>query len=106
MGSIRKAASIVTLGGVTDRDRRGSPAKAARAQARAANAEAGLAEVEVKVVQEQAAATARAWHEDEAHRHADLQEVAEKEAEAAPWSRQPASGGGMQAAPDRKEHSR
>ena len=60
----------------------------------------------MKVVQEQAAATARAWHEDEAHRHAGLQEVAEKEAEAAPWSRQPASGGGMQAAPDRKEHSR
>jgi hypothetical protein len=104
MGFIRKAASIMTLGGVSDPGRRGSPAKAARAQAKAAKAEAGLAEAEAKVAQEQAAAIGRALHEDEAHRHADLEEVAEEEAEAVPWSRQP-SPGGMQAAPDRNEHS-
>lgn len=104
MGLIRKAASILTLGGVSDPDRRGSPAKAARAQAKATKAEAGLAETETKVAHEQAAAIARALHEDEAHRHADLEEVAEKEAEAVPWSRQSAPGG-MQAAPDRKEHA-
>jgi hypothetical protein len=42
------------------------------------------AEVEAKVAKEQAAALARALHEDEAHRQADLSEVAEKEAEAVP----------------------
>ena len=57
MGLIRKAASIVTLGGVSDAGRNGSQAKAARA--RAARAEAGLAEAEAKVAQEQAAAIAR-----------------------------------------------
>jgi hypothetical protein len=36
------------------------------------------------VANEQAAALARAVHEDEAHRQADLREVAEKEAEAVP----------------------
>lgn len=46
MGLIRKAASILTLGGVSDPDRRGSQAKAARAQAKATKAEAGLAETE------------------------------------------------------------
>jgi hypothetical protein len=101
MGLIRKAASIVTLGGVSDPGRSGSQAKAART--RAARAEAGLAEAEAKVAQEQAAAIARALHEDEAHRYADLEEVAEQEAEAVPWSRQPAPGG-MQPAPDRTEH--
>jgi hypothetical protein len=107
MGLIREAASIVTLGGVSDPGRNGSQAKAARARAARAEAglaEAGLAEAEAKVAQEQAAAIARALHEDEAHRHADLEEVAEQEAEAVPWSRQPAPGG-MQAAPDRTEHS-
>jgi len=79
--------------------------KAARAQAKAAKAEDGLAEAEAKVAQEQAAAIARALHEDEDHRHADLEEVAEEEAEAVPWSRQAAPSAGMQAAPDRKEHS-
>jgi Protein of unknown function (DUF664) len=79
--------------------------KAARAQAKAAEAEAGLAEAEAKVAQEQAAAIARALHEDEVHRRADLEEVAEEEAEAVPWSRQAAADAGMQAAPDRKEHS-
>jgi hypothetical protein len=61
-----------------------SQAKAARAQAKAQQAQAELAEAETKVAKEQAAAIARALHEDEAHRQADLQEVAEKEAEAVP----------------------
>jgi hypothetical protein len=42
------------------------------------------AEAEAKVAEEQAAALARAQHEDEAQRQADLRKVAEKEAEAAP----------------------
>jgi hypothetical protein len=105
MGLIRKAASILTLGGVSYPSMHGSQARAARAQAKAAQAEAGLAEAEAKVAQEQAAAIARALHEDEAHRHADLEEVAEEEAEAVPWSRQAAPGVDMQAAPDRKKHS-
>jgi hypothetical protein len=103
MGLIRKAAKILTLGGVRYPGMRGSQAKAARAQVKAVQAEAGLAEVEAKVAQEQAAAIARALHEDEAHRHADLEQVAEEEAEAVPWSRQPGPDGGMQAAPDRGE---
>jgi SnoaL-like polyketide cyclase len=53
----------------------------------------GKSEAEAKVAQEQAVAIARALHEDEVHRHADLEEVAEEEAEAVPWSRQAASGG-------------
>ena len=104
MGLIRKAASIFRLGGVSSPRSRQSQARAARAQARAATAQTGLAEAETRVAQEQAAAIARALHEDEAHRHADLGEVAEEEAEAVPWSRQPAPGG-MSAARDRKEHS-
>jgi hypothetical protein len=76
--------------------------RTARAQAKA---ETGLAEAEAKVALEQAAAIARALREDEVHRHADLEEVAEEEAEAVPWSRQAAPGAGMQAAPDRNEHS-
>ena len=105
MGLIRKTASILTLGGLSYPSMRGPQAKAERAQAKAAQAEVGLAEAEAKVAQEQAAAIARALHEDEAHRHADLEEVAEEEAEAVPWSRQAATGADMQAAPDRKEHS-
>jgi hypothetical protein len=75
---------------VSKHPRRESPAKAARAQAeartqaKAAQAQADLAEAEVKVAKEQDAAIARAFQEDEAHRHADLKEVAEKEAEAVP----------------------
>ena len=61
-----------------------SQAKAARAKARAEQAEAERAEAETKVAKEQAAAIARALHEDEAHRQADLHEVAEIEAEAVP----------------------
>jgi hypothetical protein len=65
-------------------------AKAARAEARAEQAQAELAEAETKVAKEQAAALARALHEDEAHRQADLHEVAEKEAEAVPdWPPSP-----------------
>jgi len=42
------------------------------------------------VAKEQDAALARALHEDEAHRQADLSEVAEKEAEAVPeWPPDP-----------------
>jgi hypothetical protein len=69
---------------VSKHPRRESPAKAARAQA-------DLAEAEVKVAKEQDAAITRALHEDdEARRHADLEEVAEKEAEAVPdWPPDP-----------------
>jgi len=80
MGLISKAASILALGGVSSRGGRDSPAKAAAARA-------GRAEVETKVTEEQAAAIARALHEDEGHRQADLEEVAEKEAEVVPWDR-------------------
>ena len=80
MGLIRKAASILTLGGMSSHSERGSQAKAARAQAE-------LAEVKTKVAEEQAAAIAGALHEDGAQRQADLEEVAEKEAEAVPWDR-------------------
>jgi hypothetical protein len=61
-----------------------SQAKAARAQAKAEQAQAELAEAETKAAKEQAAAIARALHEDEAHRQANLHEVAEEEAEAVP----------------------
>ena len=87
MGLIWKAASILTLGDVSNHGGRESPAKAARAQAKAARARAGLAEAETTVAGEQAAAIARALQEDEAHGQADLQEVAEKEAEPVPWAR-------------------
>jgi hypothetical protein len=99
MGLIRKAASNFTLGGVSYPGRGGSQAKTQRAQGKAAQAEAGLAEAAAKVAEQQAAAIARALHEDEAYRHTDLEE----EAEAVPWSRQAAPGAGMQAAPDRTE---
>ena len=79
MGLIRKAASM-TLGGLSNHGRRDPQAKAAKARA-------GLAEAETEVAEEQAAAIAKALHEDEAHRQADLEEVAEKEAEAVPWDR-------------------
>ena len=87
MGLIWKAASILTPGGVSNHSRRESQAKAARAQAKAAKARAELAEAETRVAKEQAAAIARALQEDQAHRQADLEEVAEKEAEALPWAR-------------------
>ncbi|MGA9833589.1 MAG: hypothetical protein WBQ71_20925 [Trebonia sp.] len=66
MGLIRKVASIMMLGGVSSHTRHEPPGKAERA---------------------------RALHEDEAHRQADLSEVAEKEAEAVPeWPPGPDSG--------------
>lgn len=61
-----------------------SQAKTAKAQAKAEQAQAELAEAETKAGKEQAAAIARALHEDEAHRQTDLHEIAEKEAEAVP----------------------
>jgi hypothetical protein len=91
MGLIRKAASIMMLGGVSSHAGREPPgkaewarAKAERARKKAAKAQAARAEAEAKVAGEQAAALARALHEDEAHRQADLRRVAEKEAEAVP----------------------
>ena len=87
MGLNWKAASILTLGGVGNHSRRESRRKVARAQEKAAKAQAGLAEAETRVAEEQAAAIGKALHEDEAHRQADLEEVAEKEAEAVPWAR-------------------
>jgi hypothetical protein len=62
---------------MSNRARRTSQAKTEQAQAE-------LAEAEEKVAKEQAAAIARALHEDQAHRQADLHEVAVKEAEAVP----------------------
>ena len=91
MGLIRKAARIMMLSGVSSHTRHELPgkaerarAKAERAQEKAAQAQAVRAEAEAKVAGEQAAAIARALHEDEAHRQADFREVAEKEAEAVP----------------------
>jgi hypothetical protein len=91
MGLIRKVASMMKPGGVSSHARPEPPGKAGRAQAKAerarekaAQAEAVRAEAEAKVAAEQAAVLARALHEDEAHREADLREVAEKEAEAVP----------------------
>jgi len=93
MGLIRKTASILTFGKVGYRSGGESAARAAKAQARAAKAQDERAGVQAKVAQEQAAAIARALQEDEVHAHADLGEVAEKEAEAVPWSRQPPGDG-------------
>ena len=95
MGVIRKVASMMIAsmkpGGGSSHARPEPPGKAERAQAKAerarekaAQAEAVRAEAEAKVANEQAAALARAVHEDEAHRQADLHEVAEREAEAVP----------------------
>jgi hypothetical protein len=89
MGPIKKARDSVS-----NRARRESQAKAARAQAKAAQAQADLADAEAKVAQEQAAAIASALKEDETQRQADLHQVAEKEAEAtpgAPWEQPPDS---------------
>jgi hypothetical protein len=80
MRLIDKTVRVLTPGGERHRRERASAQKAAKAQAE-------LAEAETKVAGEQAAALARAPDEDEAHREADLEEVAEKEAEALPWDR-------------------
>jgi hypothetical protein len=84
MGLIGKVASIMMLGGASSHARREPPGKAERARAKSERAQAMRAEAEAKVAEEQAAALARALHEDETHRQADLREVAEKEAEAVP----------------------
>jgi hypothetical protein len=84
MGLMRKFASIMMLSGVSSPAMREPAGKAERARAKAAQAQAIRAEAEAKVATEQAAALARALHEDEEHRQADLREVAEKEAEAVP----------------------
>jgi membrane protein involved in colicin uptake len=91
MGLSRKVASIMMLGGVSSHTGREPPgkaewvrAKAERARKKAAEAQAVRAEAEAKVAEEQATALARAQHEDEAQRQADLRKVAEKEAEAVP----------------------
>lgn len=94
MGLARRAASILTFGRLRYRGGRQLPAKAARAQA-------GLAEAETKVAEEQAAAIARALRENEAHQRADLEEVAEEEAEAVPWHRPQVPRGDIEAAADR-----
>ncbi len=65
--------------------KRESQAKAAQAQAEAARAQAAeQAAAEAEVAKEQDAAIAGALREDEAHRQADLEEVAVEEAEAVP----------------------
>jgi hypothetical protein len=91
MGLIRKVASIMMIGGVSGHTGREPPgkaewvrAKAERARKKTAETQAMRAEAEAKVAEEQAAALARASHEDEAQRQADLRTVAEKEAEAVP----------------------
>jgi hypothetical protein len=91
MGVIRKVASMMKPGGGSSNARPEPPGKAERAQVKAerarekaAQAQALRAQAEAKVANEQTAALARAVHEDEAHRQADLREVAEKEAEAVP----------------------
>ena len=80
MRLIRKVAKIIKSGGVSSHARREPPGKAERAREKAAQAQVMRAEAEAKVAEEQAAALARAVHEDEAHGQADLREVAEKEA--------------------------
>jgi hypothetical protein len=94
MGSIWKAASIIMLAGLSNHagsEPRGKAARdrarAAGDQAKAAQAQAELAEAETKLAKEQATAIAKAMQEDEAHRQADLEQVAEEEAEAVPWPR-------------------
>ena len=82
MGRIQKAANSLRPRGVSSHGGAESQAKAAEAEAELEKAE--LAEAETKVAEEQAAAIARALQEDEAHRQAELHEVAEKEAEAMP----------------------
>jgi hypothetical protein len=75
---------------VSKHPRRESPAKAARARAEAAQAQPALAEAKVKVPKEQDAIARALQEDDEAHRQADLKEVAEKEAEAVPdWPPDP-----------------
>ena len=97
MGLTRKVAGMMMLGGASRHAGRKPPgkaerarAKAERAQEKAAEAQALRAEAEAKVAKEQAAVLARALHEDEGQRQADISELAEKEAEAIPeWPPDP-----------------
>ena len=92
MGFIKKVAIIVSnhTGRASQAKTARAQAKAAQAKAKAAQAQAERAEAETKVAKEQAAAIAGALQKDAAHGHADLEEVAEKEAEAAPdWPPEP-----------------
>lgn len=97
MGFTSKVAGMMMLGGASRHAGRKPPgkaerarAKAERAQEKAAEAEAMRAEAEAKVAKEQDAVLARALHEDEAQRRADISELAEKEAEAIPeWPPDP-----------------
>src|SRR5215469_16944483 len=110
MGLIRKVASIMMLGGVSSHTGREPPgkaewvqAKAERTRKKAAQAQAMRAEATAKVAEEQAAALARALHEDEAQRQEDLRKVAEKEAEAV--TGHPAPDSGMKTRPHQRMSS-
>lgn len=83
MGFLGNTVRILTRG-VRHRGRHEPPAKSATAQTRLARARA-------EVAGQQAAAIAKALREDPAHGEADLEETAEEEAEALPWSRPPGS---------------
>ena len=91
MGLTRKVAGTMMLGGASRHAGRKPPGKAERARAKAekaqkkaAEAQAVRAEAEAKVANEQDAVLPRALHEDEEQRHADISELAEKEAKAIP----------------------
>ncbi len=104
MGLASKVAGLMMLGGAGRHARHKPPGKAERARAKAekaqkkaAEAQAVRAEAEAKVAREQDAVLARALHEDEAQRRADISELAEKEAEAIPeWPPGPSEGHGEQ----------
>lgn len=90
MGLTRKVAGMMMPGGASRHAERKPPGKAERAQEKADEAQALRAEAEAKVAKEQDAVLARAMHEDEAQRRADISELAEKEAEAIPeWPPDP-----------------
>jgi hypothetical protein len=104
MGLTRKVAGMMMLGGASRHAGRTPPgkaeralAKAEKAQKKAAEAQAVRDEAEAKVAREQDAVLARALHEDEAQRHADISELAQKEAEVIPeWPPDPSRGHGEQ----------
>ena len=76
MGLIRKVASTMMLGGVSSHTRREPPGKAERARAKAERAREEA--VQAQAVRAEAEAKVAKEHDDEAHRQADLSEVAEK----------------------------
>jgi hypothetical protein len=61
-------------------------AKAARRPTHASRDQAEQARAEAQVAREQDAVLREGLHEDDAHRHADLDYVAEEEAESLPWT--------------------